>query len=166
MVKNIINCSSPEIKTVSEEIKDINRQTKQLIKDMTDTMYAAEGGAGLSAIQIGVPLRVMIAIVSDPALSEKGVLCLINPEITSIEGSFVWRDGCLCVPGVHANVTRPEKITVKAKNTAGKEITLTTGGWPARVIQHEVDHMDGRLFYERIPFFKRLVLYPKIMKIK
>lgn len=112
-----------------------------LLKDMADTMYKAEG-VGLAAPQVGVQRRVVVIDVGD------GLVELINPEITSREGSQCGREGCLSLPGRQGIVTRPNKVTVKAQDRKGNPIELTAEGFFARAVCHELDHLDGRLYID------------------
>jgi len=112
-----------------------------LLKDMADTMYKAEG-VGLAAPQVGVQRRVVVIDVGD------GLVELINPEITSREGSQCGREGCLSLPGRQGIVTRPNVVTVKAQDRKGNPIELTAEGFFARAVCHELDHLDGRLYID------------------
>ena len=112
-----------------------------LLKDMADTMYKAEG-VGLAAPQVGVQRRVVVIDVGD------GLVELINPEITSREGSQCGREGCLSLPGRQGIVTRPNKVTVKAQDRKGNPIELSAEGFFARAVCHELDHLDGRLYID------------------
>jgi len=112
-----------------------------LLKDMADTMYKAEG-VGLAAPQVGVQRRVVVIDIGD------GLVELINPEITSREGSQCGREGCLSLPGRQGIVTRPNVVTVRAQDRKGNPIELTAEGFFARAVCHELDHLDGRLYID------------------
>lgn len=111
---------------------------------MIETLRAAPG-LGLAAPQVGVLLRVVVIDVDDK------ITILCNPEITEMEGEYEPEEGCLSIPGYVANVKRALKVTVKARNRRGKEIKIKADGLLAHVIQHEVDHLDGILFIDRLP---------------
>ncbi|MCL2103025.1 MAG: peptide deformylase [Syntrophorhabdaceae bacterium] len=128
----------------------IDDRIKELIKDMFDTMYES-AGIGLAATQIGVDKRV---IVLDTSPSEEGgtPMALVNPEIVGSDGPTVTvAEGCLSVPGVCGEVSRPETVIVNGLNEKGEPVTLCASGILARALQHEIDHLDGVLFIDRIP---------------
>ena len=112
---------------------------------MLDTMYEAEG-VGLAAPQVGILKKIVVIDIGD----ETGVHVLINPEITSKSGSQIGDEGCLSVPGVFEEVERPNIVTVKAQNENGENITLTGEGFLARAICHELDHLEGTLFVDKV----------------
>lgn len=154
-----------EAKTVEENTPEI----QQLIDDMFDTMYNSDG-VGLAAPQIGKLLRIFVAD-ADPLADEEeekkhGSLALINPEIIHESDREVEMDeGCLSIPGVNASVSRPERITVRYLDRDFNEQELEAGGWLARVIQHETDHLDGILFLDYLSMFKRKLLSSKLKEI-
>jgi len=166
-ILHIIKYPDPFLKTVAEPVKEVGPEVKKLISDMIDTMYGARG-IGLAAVQVGVAKRVVVLDVpdDDEETRQKGknLIALVNPEITSAEGTMVYEEGCLSVPGYTADVTRAEKITVKALNADGEEVELSAEGLPAVAIQHEIDHLDGYLFIDRISRLKREMIKRKIKK--
>jgi peptide deformylase len=134
---------------VSQEVTDFGTDTKQLVVDMFDSMNAANG-IGLSAIQIGVPQRVMIAEYRE-GRSKVPRTVLINPQITWVSKKEVLdEEGCLSFPNIYGMVRRPEKIEYKGLDENGKEISGKCGGLLARVIQHEIDHLNGELFIDKV----------------
>ena len=122
---------------------------RTLIEDMAETMYKTDG-VGLAAPQIGVSQRI---IVLDDG---NGLLELINPEITHKEGSQIGLEGCLSVPGYYGDVERFDKITVKAIDKHNKKVTIKAEGFLARILQHEIDHLDGHLFIEKADNLQRI----------
>lgn len=127
----------------SREISEINDRILTLIEDMKDTMYHAEG-VGLAAPQIGILKRIVVIDVGS------GPIVLINPEIVNIQGSQIDLEGCLSIPGVQGKVERPEKVTVKALNENGEMFELEGEGLLARAFCHEIDHLNGTLFIDKV----------------
>lgn len=133
----------------SQEVTDFGSETQELVLDMFDSMKAAHG-IGLSAIQIGVPKRVMIAEYKE-AKSPVPRMVLINPEITwASKKEVLDEEGCLSFPNIYGMVRRPEKIGYKAHDSKGNVVEAKVGGLAARVIQHEIDHLNGVLFIEKV----------------
>jgi peptide deformylase len=145
----IIHYPHPTLRHVSKPLKRVDAELKQMVAEMFDLMYEHEG-VGLAANQVDLPYRVFIAnVAGDPA--EKEAECVfINPVILKGSGQHEREEGCLSIPGVYAPVVRKEKITVQAYNLAGEEVSGELDGLFARVVQHEVDHLDGRLFIDRL----------------
>jgi len=141
-------------------VEEITPDILNLIKDMAETMYA-DSGVGLAAPQVGVSERI-ITIDED----EEKLLVLLNPEIIKSEGEAVEEEGCLSVPGVYSEVKRSLKVTVKALNENGDPIEITKEGLTARALQHEIDHLNGILFIDKIGRMERQILLNKLKKIK
>ena len=123
----------------------VNNRIKILIKDMLDTMYDADG-VGLAAPQIGILKRVIVVDIEDG----NGPLALINPEILESEGTTIDEEGCLSIPGEIGNVERPQKIRVKALNPEGEEVEIEAEDLLARALCHEIDHLEGILFTDKV----------------
>ena len=134
----------PVLRSKAKEIDAVNKKTNDLIDNMFDTMYA-EDGVGLAAPQVGILKR--IAVVD---IQEGNKVVLINPEIIEAEGKTIMEEGCLSIPGETGDVIRAEKIKVKSLNREGKEIEFEAEGFEARAILHEIDHLDGVLFVDKI----------------
>lgn len=134
------------LREVAQPVRKVNAEIKQLVEHMFETMNL-ERGIGLAAPQVGVSKRV---IVLD--LSHEGIppFALINPEIVRATGKDTDSEGCLSIPGVFLPVTRPSKIKIKARNLADRQIVLEADGLLARAIQHEIDHLDGKLFTDMV----------------
>lgn len=153
MIRTILIYPDPELKKKSTPVTVITDTTRQLVRDMAETMYAAPG-IGLAAPQIGVHQRVIVIDVADkdepPAL-----IAAINPVIIHAEGETFEEEGCLSVPKYAANVRRHAKIVVKGLNIDGDELTWRADGLLAIAFQHEIDHLDGILFIDQISQLKR-----------
>lgn len=142
-----------EIRKVGEDVLRKNSRTvevfddklKTLIDDMIDTMYDAQG-VGLAAPQVGILKRVVVIDIGE----EDKLHVLVNPEIVHSEGSQIDEEGCLSIPGVYEKVDRPNIVKVKAQNANGEEITLDGEGFLARAICHELDHLNGTLFIDKV----------------
>ncbi len=148
-VLDIMKAGHPVLKQVAEPVDFVNKKMRTLIEDMAETMYKTDG-VGLAAPQIGVSQRI---IVLDDG---NGLLELINPEITHKEGSQIGLEGCLSVPGYYGDVERFDKITVKAIDKHNKKVTIKAEGFLARILQHEIDHLDGHLFIEKADNLQRI----------
>jgi peptide deformylase len=135
----------------------------QLLKDMWATMYSVRG-VGLAAPQIGLNIRVSVIDVKPEGKSQK--LVLINPEILALEGSLHDEEGCLSVPGVYAKVTRASRATIRALDENGRPYEMTGEGLLARAFQHEIDHLDGKLFVDRLDFVHKLKVLSVIKDVK
>jgi peptide deformylase len=150
MVRDILVYPDPFLSRKAVPVKKVDERVQELIRDLFDTMYESDG-IGLAATQVGVDRRVIVLDVSPT--DETGVpIALVNPEILGVEGPITaCVEGCLSVPGVRAEVLRPETVVVRGLDGQGEPVTLRTGGILARALQHEIDHLDGVLFIDRIP---------------
>ncbi len=134
----------PVLRSKAKKIDEVNKKTNDLIDNMFDTMYE-EDGVGLAAPQVGILKR--IAVID---IREGNKVILINPEIIEEEGKAIMEEGCLSIPGETGDVIRSQKIKVRSLNREGKEIEFEAEGFEARAIQHEMDHLDGILFVDKI----------------
>jgi len=150
----------PVLREKALPLKEITLEMLNLMKDMVETMYV-DSGVGLAAPQVGVSKRI---IVIDG--EEDGLIVLINPVIVQSEGEVVEEEGCLSIPGIYSQVKRSSKVTVKALNENGDPIEITKEGLTARALQHEIDHLDGILFIDRIGRMERQILLNKLKKKK
>lgn len=149
MLLSIIHYPHPTLRHVSKPLKRVDADLRRMIAEMFDLMYAHEG-VGLAANQVDLPYRVFVANPEgDPAIKEAEAV-FINPVLLKGSGQSEKEEGCLSIPGVHAMVSRKEKITVEAYNLAGEEIAGELDGLFARIFLHELDHLDGRLFIDRL----------------
>ena len=142
-VLEVMKTGHPVLKQIAEPVEFVNKKIRQLLDDMAETMYAADG-VGLAAPQVGKSLRIVVIDVQD----EHGLLELVNPVITMREGSVTESEGCLSVPKVYGDVERAERVTVEYTDRRSRRRSLTADGLLARCIQHECDHLDGRLFID------------------
>jgi len=150
----------PILREKSKPVKKITPEILNLVQDMTETMYATSG-IGLAAPQVGVSKRIIIADGG-----EEGVIALINPKIVDEEGEAISEEGCLSLPDIYANVKRFYKVRVEALDLDGEQIKITKEDLIARVLQHEIDHLEGVLFIDRIGRAKRQLLLDKLIKQK
>ena len=143
-IHRIITSENPILRQKGKKIHRFDASIPKLIDDMFETMHAARG-VGLAAPQIALSLRICVAEFEDNKVA------LVNPEIVKDEGEELGTEGCLSIPGyVGDNIRRATKITVKAQDEKGKPIKVRAEGWFARVLQHEIDHLDGILFLDRL----------------
>ncbi len=156
----ILHYPDPRLRNVAEPVVDFDNEIKSLVSDMFETMYAAPG-IGLAATQVNVHKRILVADVSEGR--DKGI-CLINPKIIELAGKEQMEEGCLSVPGVFELVERADSIKVAAFDRDGKAITVEAGGLLAVCIQHEIDHLDGKLFVDYLSQLKRSRIRKKIEK--
>jgi len=134
----------PVLRIKAEKIDEVNKKNNDLIDNMFEIMYA-EDGVGLAAPQVGISKR--IAVVD---IREDNKIVLINPEIIAEEGKAIMEEGCLSIPGETGDVIRSQKITVRSLDRNGNEIKFEAEGYEARAIQHEIDHLDGVLFIDKV----------------
>jgi peptide deformylase len=152
-VLEILKYPDPLLHKVAAPVKNITVKTTQLIEDMLDTMYAAPG-VGLAAPQIGASERIVVMDV-DHENPHKQVYKLINPVITRAEGEVIWEEGCLSVVDFTAEVRRASQVEIVALDEHEKEVKIAAEGLLAVALQHEIDHLDGKLFIDRISRLKR-----------
>jgi peptide deformylase len=153
----ILRYPHPVLKKVCNRVEDIDTTIKSLVEDLLDTMHAGPGSVGVAAPQIGVTLRVCVVDVSANRYgrdNHHGQLCMINPEIIAREGAAIMREGCMSVPDYTGDVERATAITVRFSDLDGNLREIAVGGFEAVAIQHEMDHLDGILFLDRIVSMK------------
>jgi peptide deformylase len=157
-VLKILQYPHPLLKSRSEQVKSIDNRITRIIRDLLDTLYASPGVA-LAAPQIGEPYRIIVCDVSrkvkekhhpDHDTSHHGQIVLINPRFLRQEGKKIFREGCLSVPEYTGNVSRAERIWIKGLDPKGLSVELIAAGFEALALQHEIDHLDGVLFLDRI----------------
>ncbi len=163
-VLEILKYPHPKLKKKSLPVETIDEELRRLIVDMAETMYAAPG-VGLAAPQVGQSLRLAVIDVTR-ANEEKNLLVLINPEIISAEGECTWDEGCLSVPDYNEDVKRKEKVVVRYHDMEGKICEIGAEGLLAIALQHELDHLDGVLFIDRISSLKRALYRRRVQKEK
>ena len=158
----ILNYPDPRLHTVAKPVKEVNAEIARLIADMAETMYAAPG-IGLAATQVDQHIQL---IVIDTSKEQNDLLVLINPKIVVKSGLQDFEEGCLSVPGVYEMVTRAEQITVEALDRQGKKFKLNAEGLLAVCIQHEMDHLLGKVFVEYLSPLKRNRIKTKMVKLQ
>ncbi|MFB3068575.1 MAG: peptide deformylase [Acidobacteriota bacterium] len=163
MIRPILKYGAPELQTQSTSIDRVDEEIRTLAQDMLETMYAAPG-IGLAAPQVGVNLRLIVLDISGG--EETGhQLILTNPEVTEQEGTQEAEEGCLSVPGFTALVERPSRIRVIGQDLEGNPQEIDAEGLLARAICHEIDHLDGMLYLNRLSVLKRDLIKRKIRKL-
>jgi peptide deformylase len=159
-VLDILRYPDPRLYNQAEPVAEVDESVRALVRDMADTMYAAPG-VGLAATQVDVHKQV---VVIDPSETRDRLLVLINPEIVSREGVQYCEEGCLSVPGIYEAVERAERVTVRALGLDGKSFTLTADKLLALCIQHEMDHLDGKVFVDYLSRLKQQRIKAKLQK--
>jgi peptide deformylase len=145
----IVHYPHPTLRHISKPLKRVDKELHGIVREMFDLMYEAHG-IGLAANQVDLPYRMfVINLKSDPDAKDEEYVFL-NPVITARKGMAEAEEGCLSLPGLYAQVKRPEKVTLNAYNLAGEEVNMDLDGLFARAVQHEIDHLDGVLFIDRL----------------
>lgn len=148
MVRTILTYPDPFLSLKAARVARMDDEVRKLIDDMFETMYSASG-VGLAAPQVGEGRRVIVVDVS-PVEKDVPPMALVNPEVVAHRGMAEATEGCLSVPGVEGVVARPAFVTVKGLNELGEPVRFEAGGLLARALQHEIDHLDGVLFIDRL----------------
>jgi peptide deformylase len=164
MIRPILRYGDRVVHEPAAPVAEITSDIRRIIDDMIETMYAAPG-VGLAAPQIGVPLRIFVSDVSagrDPA----GLLTIVNPEFVERDGLQTEDEGCLSLPGFNATVARPMRVVVSGLDREGNSVRHEGTGLRARVFQHEIDHLEGRLFVDRLRGVKRELILRRIRKLQ
>lgn len=159
-ILNILRYPDERLHKIATEVPSITREIRTLVSDMAETMYAAPG-IGLAATQVDVHQRIIVIDVSE---TRDELLVLINPEIIASSGNAETQEGCLSVPGIFDKVTRAEKVTVRATGIDGKSFEMDASGLLAVCIQHEMDHLMGKVFVEYLSPFKQSRILSKLKK--
>ncbi|MDY0212825.1 MAG: peptide deformylase [Desulfuromonadaceae bacterium] len=152
-VREVLVYPDPILKQKCTPVEPLSHEAEQLVQDLIDTMYAAGHSVGIAAPQIGAPLRVAVVDVSGSKLGQKhnhGLMVMLNPEIIESSGCKTMREGCMSVPDFTGNVDRAEEIVVQFYDRAGRDRVVRCKGFEAVAIQHELDHLDGVLFLDRV----------------
>jgi peptide deformylase len=164
MLRPILRYGERPLHQPAKAVTQFDGELHRLIDDMIETMYAAPG-VGLAATQIGVPLRVFV-IDTSVGRNPGELIAIVNPEFVELDGMQLEEEGCLSVPGFNATVVRPARAVVKGFDRDGNAITREGSGLLARAFQHEMDHLDGSVFLDRLRGIKRDVIVRKIQKLK
>ena len=158
----ILEIPDPRLRTVAKPVEIFDEKLAALVSDMIETMYDAKG-IGLAATQVNVHQRLLVLDVSDAQDTPR---VYINPEILSAEGAETCEEGCLSVPGIYAEVSRAEKVRVSARDLEGKVFEEELDGLHAVCLQHEMDHLVGKLFVDHLSPLKRRMLLKKLDKLR
>jgi peptide deformylase len=143
-IRKIITAENPTLRMKAKKVHRFDPSLQKLVDDMFETMHAANG-AGLAAPQIDLSIRLFVAEYEDRRI------VMVNPEIIKAEGEVLGSEGCLSIPGYYGdNIRRAESVIVKGQDLRGKDIRVRAEGWLARVLQHEIDHLNGVLFLDRL----------------
>jgi peptide deformylase len=164
MIRPILRYGDTELHSRARPVESFDENLQTLLRDMIETMYAAPG-IGLAAPQVGVPLRIFVVDVT--VGKQSGELHeLINPEVVACEGMQMEEEGCLSLPGFNATVVRPNRVVVQGVDRHGHPKTIEGKGLLARALQHEIDHLDGTLYVDRLRGIKRDVIVRKVQKLR
>ena len=161
-ILNILEFPDPRLKTVAKDVKSFDIELKKLVEDMIETMYSANG-IGLAATQVNVHKRLLVLDVSEDQDQPR---VYINPQILSHSGEQNHEEGCLSVPGIYASVKRAENVAIEAQDEDGKSFDEQLEGLHAVCVQHEMDHLIGRLFVDYLSPLKRNMVRKKLEKQK
>ncbi|EIC23059.1 peptide deformylase [Thiorhodovibrio frisius] len=156
----ILTFPNARLRNHAEPVAQVDANIQRIVDDMLETMYAAPG-IGLAAIQVGIAKRIVVIDISE---NHNQPVVLINPEILALEGEEEMDEGCLSVPGYYETVRRAERVRARALNRKGKSFELETGGLLAVCIQHEIDHLEGKLFVDYLSSLKRQRIRRKLEK--
>lgn len=156
----ILTFPDPRLRNVARPVSEVDDRVRCIVDDMFETMYAAPG-IGLAATQVDIAERIITIDISD---DQDSPLCLINPRILETSGEEQMDEGCLSVPGYYETVTRAESVRVCALDATGQSVELAADGLLAVCIQHEIDHLDGKLFIDYISSLKRQRIRKKLEK--
>ncbi|MBA3052962.1 MAG: peptide deformylase [Candidatus Omnitrophota bacterium] len=162
MVEQITIYGAPVLRELAEEIKNVGELVRNMLRDLAETM-AENSGIGLAAPQVGIALR---AAVINTTGREEDLICVVNPVIEASSGKARIKEGCLSIPGIFENVKRPAFVRVRAMDIDGNERIIEAGGMEARVLQHEIDHLDGILFTDRIPVYRKIFICKALRRLK
>lgn len=164
MIRSLLRHGAPVLHRPADPVASLTPETQTVIDDLVQTMYAAPG-IGLAAPQIGVPLRIFVVDIT-AGRSSGELVVMVNPEFVEREGMQVEDEGCLSIPGFNASVVRPARAVVRGLDRQGVERTVEATGLLARAFQHEMDHLDGTLFIDRLRGIKRDLIVRRIQKLK
>jgi peptide deformylase len=164
MIRPLLRHGAPVLPRRADAVASVTPEIQTVIDDLVQTMYAAPG-IGLAAPQIGVPFRIFVVDVT-AGRSTGELIVLVNPEFVERDGMQVEDEGCLSVPGFNASVVRPGRVVVRGLDRQGVERTVEATGLLARAFQHEMDHLDGTLFIDRLRGIKRDLIVRRIQKLK
>lgn len=156
----------PILREVCEPVTNFDDRLREVAESMVDTMLR-ERGIGLAAPQVGMTKRLIVALqMMDPDDVDAKAMALVNPEVLErSKSTWEFEEGCLCIPGVVSRVVRPEEAVVRYQDVEGNEHTITAGGMFARILLHEIDHLDGRLFVDYLSSAQKSLVKPELKRI-
>ncbi|MBI5968879.1 MAG: peptide deformylase [Deltaproteobacteria bacterium] len=163
-ILEILQYPNPILKKKTQPIERIDQTIRELAQDMAETMYAVPG-VGLAAPQVGRPIRLAVLDVT-PADQPKNLVVLVNPVVVETEGECSWEEGCLSVPEYAEEVKRKKRVIVRCQNLAGENVEIVGEELLSIVLQHEIDHLDGILFLDRLSKLKRDLFKKRLQKEK
>jgi len=161
-ILNILHFPDPRLRNKATPVAEVNASVRKLVEDMLETMYLAPG-VGLAATQVNVTKRIIVIDVSE---EQNKPLCFINPEIIDSRGEGRMEEGCLSVPGIYEPIERSEWIRVRALDRDGNPFELETDGLLGVCVQHEIDHLEGKLFVDYLSEMKRLRIRKQMEKVR
>jgi len=162
-VRNILKYPEKRLRQPGRVVEAMTDELRALVDDMAETMYAAPG-VGLAAPQIGESKRVFLIDIATGEDTPSDLRVFVNPEIVERVGELVWEEGCLSFPGVHEEIERAERVKVRAQDRHGKPFEVETDGLLAIAIQHENDHLDGKLMVDHLSILRRRLVHRAMMK--
>lgn len=161
-IRKILHYPDKRLRIPGEPVTDFGPELQTLVDDMAETMYAAPG-VGLAATQIGITKQLFIVDVSDGE-GPNDLRVFVNPEIVKADGKLEWEEGCLSFPGVHQDITRAERVKVRAQDRHGKWFEIEADGLMSIALQHEKDHLDGKLMIDHLSPLKRRIVHRAMQK--
>lgn len=162
-IRTILHYPDKRLRTPGQRVETFDDALQELIEDMAETMYAAPG-VGLAAPQIGVSKRLFIVDVASDEDEPSDLRVFINPEFVEKDGTVAWEEGCLSFPGVHQEIKRAERVKVRAQDRHGETFELEADGLLAVAIQHENDHLEGKLMIDHLSVLKRRLVHRSMTK--
>jgi peptide deformylase len=159
-ILEILHFPDPRLRNIAQPVQSVDDGVRQLLDDMLETMYEAPG-IGLAATQVNIDKRIVVIDVSE---EKDQPLCLINPEVLELEGVEEMEEGCLSVPDVYEMVQRADRVRLRALDRSGQPFEMQADGLLAVCIQHEIDHLDGKLFVDYLSQLKRTRIRKKLEK--
>lgn len=162
-IRTILHYPDKRLREPGQPVTEFGPELEKLVEDMAETMYAAPG-VGLAATQIGEPVRLFIIDIATGDDEPSDLRVFVNPEILEKDGVQQWEEGCLSFPGVHEEIERAERVKVRAQNEKGESFELEADGLLAVAIQHENDHLDGKLMIDKLGLIKKRLVHRSMLK--
>lgn len=162
-IRTILHYPDKRLRIPGEAVTDFGPELQELVDDMAETMYAAPG-VGLAATQLGIAKRVFLIDIATGDDEPSDLRVFVNPEILETSGEVSWEEGCLSFPGVHQEIDRAERVKVRARDRDGKLFELEADGLLAVAIQHENDHLEGKLMVDHLGMLKKRMVHRQMVK--